>query len=157
MTSKLPVQKAVSAGGVVYKFDGDNLKILICGRRDGNVWGLPKGTPEQGETLEETAAREVNEETGLKGKLQDKIGEINYWFSRNGTRYNKTVHFYLFSPTGGSIEDHDPEFDFVAWFPWDEAIKKLTYRDEIDMVNKALNIMRTKYAPGQENPYQVKR
>ena len=112
MSSSLPVEEAVSAGGVVYKFDNSNqLSILLCGRKEESIWGLPKGTPEPGETLEQTAGREVTEETGLKGEVQDKVKEIHYWFTREGIRYSKTVHFYLFSPTGGSIQEHDHEFD----------------------------------------------
>lgn len=155
MTDKLPVEKAVSAGGIVYKFNSNELSLLLCGRREGGIWGLPKGTPEPGESLEQTASREVNEETGLKGELQDKIGEIHYWFTGKGIRYSKTVHFYLFSPTGGAIEEHDPEFDFVVWFPWNEALKKLTYKDEIRIVRQALKTMRTKHVIGEEKQTQA--
>lgn len=147
---KLPIEKAVSAGGVVYRFSNNEIYILLCGRREGDLWGLPKGTPDAGETLEQTASREVTEETGLQGILQDKIGEIHYWFTRDGIRYSKTVHFYLFSPTGGSIQEHDPEFDYVAWFPWQEALQKLSYKDEIEMVNRALEALRTRDAAGEK-------
>ena len=158
MSSSLSVEKAVSAGGVVYRFDNSNeLSILLCGRREGNIWGLPKGTPEPGETLEQTAGREVTEETGLKGELQDKIREIHYWFTREGIRYSKTVHFYLFSPIGGSIQEHDHEFDFVTWFPWEEALRRITYKDEIEVVKQALQAIRTKYAVGEEKQNQTKR
>ena len=146
--TNFPIEKAVSAGGIVYKFNNNELRILLCGHRKGNIWGLPKGTPEHGETLEQTASREVTEETGLQGKLQDKIGEIHYWFTREGIRYSKTVHFYLFSPEGGSIEQHDPEFDFVVWYPSEEALKKLTYKDEIEIVKQALKTIRIKHAAG---------
>lgn len=150
MDTILPVEKAVSAGGIVYKFNNDGLSILLCGRREGNMWGLPKGTPDAGETLEQTASREITEETGLKGTLQDKIGEIHYWFTRKGIRYNKTVHFYIFSPTGGAIEDHDPEFDFVSWFLWEDALNKLTYKDEIAIVKQAIEALRIKNAAGEK-------
>lgn len=150
MSDKLPVEKAVSAGGVVYRFNNNEVNILLCGRKEGNIWGLPKGTPDPGETLEQTASREVTEETGLKGELQDKIGEIHYWFTREGIRYSKTVHFYLFSPAGGAIEKHDPEFDFVVWFPWEEALKKLTYNDEVEIVKQALKTIRIKHAAGEK-------
>ena len=56
---ELPVEQAVSAGGVVYRFGDDGLEVLLCGRIVDGLWALPKGTPEDNETLEETAAREV--------------------------------------------------------------------------------------------------
>ena len=158
MSSSLPVEEAVSAGGVVYKFDNSNqLSILLCGRKEASIWGLPKGTPEPGETLEQTSGREVTEETGLKGEVQDKVKEIHYWFTREGIRYSKTVHFYLFSPNGGSIQEHDHEFDFVTWFPWEETLRRLTYKDEIEVVKQALKIIRTRYAIREEKQDQAKR
>ncbi len=154
---KLPVERAVSSGGIVYRFNDSKLYLLLCGRKEGNSWGLPKGTPEPGETLEQTAMREVTEETGLTGELQDKVGEIHYWFTREGIRYSKTVHFYLFSPTGGSVELHDPEFDFVVWYSWDEALKKLTYKDEVEIVKQALKTIRIRHAAGEAKQSQTQR
>ena len=77
--------------------------------------GLPKGTPEPGESEVQTALREVREETGLEVESQGRIGSINYWFadSKQDVRFNKTVHFYLMLPTGGDLSLHDDEFDAV--------------------------------------------
>src|SRR5256885_1605091 len=79
---ELPVEQAVSAGGVVYRFADDGLGVLLCGRIADGLWALPKGTPEDNETLEETAAREVREETGLGVDIVEELGTIAYQFTR---------------------------------------------------------------------------
>ena len=106
-------------------------------------WSLAKGTPDQGETLEETALREVREETGLEVKLETSIGSIDYWFAgRDGeARYHKTVHFYLMVPVGGHPDHHDPEFDVVQWFPFDEALKALNYPNEVGVLRQAAQLI----------------
>ena len=106
-------------------------------------WSLAKGTPDQGETLEETALREVREETGLEVKLESTIGSIDYWFAdRDGeARYHKTVHFYLMTAVGGHPDHHDPEFDVVQWFPFDEALKALIYPNEVGVLRQAAQLI----------------
>ena len=85
--------------------------------------GAAQRTPELRETLEETAIREVTEETGLKVSLEAPIDFIRYWFVRpdDGVRCHKTVHFYLMSAVGGSLDDHDHEFDEVRWSSGEEV------------------------------------
>ena len=80
------------------------------------MWSLPKGTPDGDETPEETALREVHEETGLQVRILDTIGDIHYRFVRDGRRIDKTVHYYLMEATGGDLADHDHEFEEVRWF-----------------------------------------
>lgn len=110
---------------------------MVCGRDSDGVWGLPKGTPDPEESLEEAAVREVSEETGLEVRIADKIGVVEYWFVREGVRYHKWVHHYLMEAIGGSIEDHDLEYDRVEWLPVDEAMKTLSFKNDIEMVAKA--------------------
>ena len=134
---RLPVEMAVSAGGVVYRRGEAGIEVVICGRDSDKVWGLPKGTPDPGETLEQAALREVSEETGLQVQIVDKIGVVEYWFAREGIRYHKWVHHYLMESTGGSTDDHDFEYDRVEWLPIEAAMKTLSFKNEIDMVAKA--------------------
>jgi 8-oxo-dGTP pyrophosphatase MutT (NUDIX family) len=131
------VERAVSAGGVVYRIGGRGLEVVICGRDSDGVWGLPKGTPDPGETLEETAIREVTEETGLEVRIIEKVGVVQYWFAADGVRYNKRVHHFLMEPIGGDIASHDEEYDRVEWRPLDDAMKTLTFKNDKDMVAKA--------------------
>lgn len=140
------VERHVSAGGVVYRIVGGNVEMALCGRLQPLRWSLPKGTPDQGESLEETALREVREETGLDAEIEGPIGNINYWFVIHDSRAhcNKTVHFYLMAYRGGSTDDHDPEFDEVEWFSSEDALKSLVHRDEVKVVAKALDMIKSR-------------
>ncbi len=132
--------EATSAGGVVWRPGDHGVEVVICGRRDDGVWNLPKGTPEDGESLEETARREVQEETGLSVEIVRPLWTIHYDFNQadQGVRYHKTVHHFLMRPTGGDIHRHDREYDRVRWAPAQEALRLLTYANERDVVRRAL-------------------
>ena len=137
------IKSLVSSGGVVYRQQNGSLETVLCGRSEPVRWSLAKGTPDPGETLEETALREVREETGLEVQLDSSLGSIEYWFSDRGSevRYHKTVHFYLMVPVGGDTAQHDPEFDVVQWFPVDEALETMAYNNEADVLRRALAVI----------------
>lgn len=103
-------------------------------------WTLPKGTPNDGESIEQTALREVAEETGLEVRIVAPVGAIEYFFTQQGTRIHKTVHFFLMEPTGGSLDDHDHEFEEVRWVGLEEARALLTYPTERQIVDQALPV-----------------
>lgn len=105
------------------------------------LWALPKGTPDSGETIEETALRETREETGLEVEIEAPISSIRYFFVRGSTRFHKTVHFFLMRPVGGSLEAHDAEFDEVRWAPAPEALALLTHDTERSVVERALTLI----------------
>ena len=109
------IQHPISAGGVVYRTNAGSVEIIICGRNQAGTWSLPKGTPELGETIKETAIREVREETGLIAQIRDYIGPIKYEFSNTGETiiFRKTVYFYLMEFVSGTTSNHDHEFDSV--------------------------------------------
>ena len=140
--SGLRTERVFSAGGVVFRGDGGNREVLLCGRSNDGLWCLPKGTPEQGESMQETALREVREETGVEVESEGIVGDIRYWFSRpqEGVRYYQTVRHYLFRPVGGDINNHDHEFDDVRWFPVEEALRLLTYRNEGRILRQAVEM-----------------
>ena len=140
MNAKPRVETPVSAGGVVYQRNDGRLETVLCGRSQPVRWSLAKGTPDAGETLEQTALREVREETGLEVEIDGSLGSIEYWFSDRGkdVRYHKTVHFYLMVAVGGSTEQHDPEFDIVQWFNTEEALNTLAYPNEVNVLQRAL-------------------
>ena len=138
-SGKMPVERAVSAGGVVLREGAAGAEVVICGRDADDVWGLPKGTLDEGESLQEAAVREVSEETGLKVEIVKKIGVVEYWFSADGVRYHKWVHHYLMRSTGGRTADHDAEHDRVAWMPVDKAIGRLTFDNDKNMVRQAMS------------------
>ena len=143
-TSK--VQSLVSSGGVVFRHHEGSLETVLCGRSEPVRWSLAKGTPDPGETLEQTALREVREETGLEVELDASLGSIEYWFADrdNDVRYHKTVHFYLMSPVGGHIDQHDPEFDVVQWFEVDEALTTMAYGNEASVLRRAVDVIKSR-------------
>jgi 8-oxo-dGTP pyrophosphatase MutT (NUDIX family) len=108
--------------------------------RNGVSWTLPKGTPDGTETVEETAVREVVEETGLEVRIVAPIGAIDYFFTQDGERIHKTVHFFLMEPTGGSLDNRDHEFEDVRFFPMAEALAIITFPTERQLVEQALSV-----------------
>lgn len=143
MPVREPIPQAVSAGGVVYRRQGGDVQVALCGRSRPRTWNLPKGTPDAGESIEQTALREVREETGLEVSLEAPLGSIEYRFTRPGhpVRLHKRVYFYLMRATGGSTEAHDPEFDDVQWFPVSEALRVLSFPNEVSVVQRALDAL----------------
>jgi ADP-ribose pyrophosphatase YjhB (NUDIX family) len=129
----------VSAGGLVVDSTG-KLGLLI-GRRDLKdatgkriLWSLPKGHIEEGETPEEAALREVQEETGIVSVIEKSLGVIDFWFMAGGKRIHKTVHHYLFRESGGLLAAQESEVDEVAWFPLAEIVDRLAYPDEKKLI-----------------------
>lgn len=129
----------VSSGGVIFRRSNDMVEIALVAVKGGDVWCLPKGLVEKGETPEETAMREVAEETGLRGKVIKKIGDISYWYYIKGenAKCRKTVHFYLMEYEGGSTDDHNWEVDKAAWFIMAEALNKVSYKGDRGILEKA--------------------
>ncbi len=140
-TDQRPLRET-SYGGVVVR--GDELLVITpIGKR--RVTGLPKGGPNPGERPEETAAREVREETGVTATVREFLGDVNYWYRRGGRRVYKTVHFYLFDYVSGSTEDHDHEVEEARWIPLAEAVRTLSYPGERALMERALS----KSTPGR--------
>ena len=136
-----PTQKATSAGGIVVREGPEGPEIVLgrrCQGRSRSTWSLPKGTPDAGETTEETALREVREETGLEVRIVETIGDIHYRFTRGGIRIDKTVHYFRMEVTGGRLEDHDHEFEEVRWVPLGEAERLMGFPTERELVGRAL-------------------
>jgi 8-oxo-dGTP pyrophosphatase MutT (NUDIX family) len=122
--------RATSAGGVVYRLADGTLEVALVHRRSPALWALPKGTPDAGETAEETALRETREETGLEVEVDRPLRSISYFFVRGSTRFHKTVHFFLMRAVGGDTTEHDHEFDEVRWLPVEEALRLMNYPTE---------------------------
>lgn len=137
------VTRAFSAGGIVLRGSPGGHEVLLGRRRrerDGATWSLPKGTPDGDETPEQTALREVREETGLEVRILDHVGEIHYRFVRGGRRIEKTVRYYLMEVTGGDLAHHDHEFEDVRWFDLAEAQAVMSFATERDVVARALPV-----------------
>ncbi len=138
--ARLKQGTATSAGGIVIRFVGGAPQLVVGRRRrerDGVTWTLPKGTPHAGETTEQTATREVTEETGLTVAIVRPFDSIAYTFVQGRTRIHKTVHYFLMAPTGGDLASHDHEFDEVRWIGFDDASTLLTFETERALVARA--------------------
>jgi 8-oxo-dGTP pyrophosphatase MutT (NUDIX family) len=139
--AKLKTTHAESSGGVVLRRSARGIEVVLVGRIEPGTWALPKGTPHSGESREQTALRETREETGLEARIIEPIESITYWFALRHARVCKTVYYYLMVATGGDTSLHDPEYDRVAWFSTDEALRIMTYPNEADMVRRALALV----------------
>ena len=147
---ELRVETAVSAGGVVYRRGDHGVEVILCGRMHENLWALPKGTPKPGESIEQTAEREVREETGLGVRIVRGLGTIEYEFVRptRGIRFEKTVHHFLMTPDGtGATDQHDGEYDRVEWFAAQEALRVMTYHNERLVLRRAIDVVQDLVTP----------
>jgi 8-oxo-dGTP pyrophosphatase MutT (NUDIX family) len=138
---RLPGARATSAGGVVLRQGASGPELVLGSRRrdrDGVTWSLPKGTPSGDETMEQTALREVEEETGLQVRILAPVGPIDYYFVQQGTRIHKTVHYFLMESVGGDLSLHDHEFDEVRWVTVQDAQLLMSFPTERDLVARAV-------------------
>src|SRR5436309_4513402 len=153
--------RAFSAGGVVFRLIPDDsnekkdtsdqwstvqysnmsVEVVLVGRSHSGIWSLPKGTPESGETFEQVAVREVQEETGLEVRLIAYIGNVSYSFIHDKIRFQKQVRHFLFEAIGGNTSLHDAEYDRVEWFSIPEALRRLTYQNEVNILSQAEDIL----------------
>jgi ADP-ribose pyrophosphatase YjhB (NUDIX family) len=116
----------------------------VIGRLDRKgrlLWSLPKGHIEAGETAEEAAVREVEEETGIIGRVVAPLGTIDFWFVAEDRRVHKTVHHFLLQALGGELSDDDVEVAEVAWVPLDELEARLAYADERRLIRRATELL----------------
>lgn len=141
------MRRELSAGGVlVRRLRGRWVLAAIrpAGKHEG-LWALPKGLIGQGERPDATALREVEEETGARGRLVAKLGDIRYVYTFEGERVFKVVSFYLVRYSGGRLGDlpraHAHEVSETRWLPLDEAPHVLAYPGERKMAEKALAML----------------
>jgi 8-oxo-dGTP pyrophosphatase MutT (NUDIX family) len=132
------VIREFSAGGLVVRNLRGRPHLAVIRVRD-DILALPKGHPEKGESSEDAALREVREETGLDATPVEKLGDIRYWYARDGDRVLKVVSFFLFRYRSGRLEDHDQEVEEALWIPLEEAAERLAYRSEKEIAQTALS------------------
>jgi 8-oxo-dGTP pyrophosphatase MutT (NUDIX family) len=133
-----------SAGGLVVDRSDGAPRVALIGRVDRRgrlLWSLPKGHLEAGESAEDAAIREVEEETGIRGRVLAALGTIDYWFVAEDRRIHKTVHHYLLEASGGQLSDDDVEVDEVAWVPLAELTDRLAYAGERRLAETAAGLL----------------
>jgi 8-oxo-dGTP pyrophosphatase MutT (NUDIX family) len=141
------VRREFSSGGVlVRRLRGRWMLAAIrpAGRPAG-LWALPKGQIDPGETGEQTALREIGEETGATGRSLGKLGDVRYWFNWEGERVFKVVSFFLVRYESGKLGEIPDAFrhevEEVRWLRLDEAPRVLAYQGERRMAEKALAVL----------------
>lgn len=138
----IPTQTQVSAGGVTFRRQDGTIEIALISVGEDERWQLPKGLVSHDEKPENTALREIAEETGLQTTLIAPLDTIEYWYygtTRGGKRmrYHKYVHYYLMRYLAGDTGDHDEEVNEARWFGIDEAIDRLAFKNEKEVVRQA--------------------
>ena len=139
------MEREFSAGGVVVRVVRGRPMVAAIrpqGKPEG-LWALPKGNIDPGESPAETAFREVREETGVEGRLVEKLGDVKYTYTRrDGERVFKVVSFFLLRAVRGRLGEIDEamkvEVAEARWLPLDEAPRLLSYDGERKMAAKAL-------------------
>ncbi|MEE0653977.1 NUDIX hydrolase [uncultured Bifidobacterium sp.] len=130
---ELPIVREYSAGGLVFDTRG-RVAIIARHSRSGHLeWCLPKGHIEKGETPQQTAVREVHEETGILGEVVDSIATIDYWFTGTSQRVHKLVHHFALRQVGGELTvegDPDHEAEDAIWVDFADLDDVLSYPNE---------------------------
>lgn len=120
-----------TAGGVVFRRGENGIELLMI-QDPKSRWTIPKGHVEEGERLEQTALREVEEETGLKNlKIRDKLDKIHFFYRKEGKLIFMTTYIFLMEAVGNTSDNLVPEewMNGIQWFPAQEAIELIEYRD----------------------------
>ena len=136
--------KEFSAGAVVFRVvENEPQYLILCSNQ--NIWGFPKGHVEKGETEEQTALREIFEETGLKGNFISGFNErTSYLFTLNEKIINKNVVFFLFEAEDKNVKLADLEHKSHKWLSYEDAKKLLTYNDSKQILEKANKMLKKK-------------
>ncbi len=132
-----------SAGGVIFRKTAAGFEAALIATKGKAIWTLPKGIIDKGEQPEAAAIREIREETGLTGKIVGPLDKKSYWFylKDENIKYRKTVAYFLVEYVSGAIGNACPEVDEAQWFPMDDAMKKLSYKSDREVLNKAAKLL----------------
>jgi 8-oxo-dGTP pyrophosphatase MutT (NUDIX family) len=138
---KIPIRDQVSAGGVVFRRQNDQIEVVIVSVGSEHRWQLPKGLVDKDEKPEVTAVREAREEGGVTSEVVEHIETIEYWYAgiENGirVRFHKRVHFYLLRYLSGDTKDHDWEVNEARWVPIEDAAIQLAFDNEKRVMEQA--------------------
>jgi len=141
MTLADEAEEIVAAGGIVLERRNGNVRVVLIHRPKYGDWSFPKGKAEPGESVTETALREVKEETGLDCRIVQEFGPVRYSYrTTKGNLRPKVVHYFLMEPVGGRLEAPGREADAAEWCDAAEASRKLTYERDRALLQEALRL-----------------
>lgn len=129
-----------SAGGIVQKKENGKTYVLVSQHSQHHGWVFPKGLigdKKQGESKEDTAVREVKEETGIEGKILHLLPPVTYWYQFKGDKIKKTVYYFVMEYVSGTTDQHDHEMEAVEWLPAEQVENRLTYKSDKEAWRKA--------------------
>lgn len=145
MSDRYPTETQVSAGGVVYRRQGDQVEIALISVGPGPRWQLPKGMVKDGEEQEDAARREVREEAGLETEIVAPLDRVEYWFYATSrgrrVRIHKFVHFYLMRYRDGDVSNHDHEVNEARWIEIERAQAMLAFDSDRKLVARAQELI----------------
>ncbi len=133
-----------SAGGVVYKKSGGKTLILVSQHSQHHGWVFAKGLIGdhiKGESKEETAVREVKEETGILGKIIRPLTPVEYWYEFGGEKIKKRVYYFIMEYVNGDTNDHDFEMENVEWLEKAKVLDRLTFPSDKKVWQEALKLI----------------
>ncbi|KKQ34508.1 MAG: MutT/nudix family protein [Microgenomates group bacterium GW2011_GWA2_37_6] len=144
-----------SAGGIVFRqaqdfgskpqFSEKRIEILVCQHSQHHGWVFPKGLigdHVENEQKEETAVREVKEETGIDAKIKKELTPVSYWYVLDEEKVKKTVYYFIMKYVGGDITNHDHEMEEVEWIEYNDVLDKLTYPSDKKVWKEARELVK---------------
>lgn len=133
-----------SAGGIVFRKRGRAVEVLVAQHAKHHGWVFPKGLigdTKKGEQKQETAVREVKEETGVWAKIVKELSPVTYWYQWEGEKIKKTVYYFLMEYVSGDTKNRDLEMENVEWLPMDAVGERLTYKSDLEVWQEAKNVL----------------
>ena len=130
------MSREFSAGGIVFK----DKKVLLTKHSKNKHWGFPKGLIDPGQTSEQAAIREVKEEGGVEAEILDKVGYSKYVYTFNSEKIFKVVTYFLMKYISGDPQDHDWEMEEAGWYKVKEALEKLDFKQDKELIKKAVEL-----------------
>ena len=150
--NKIPTETQVSAGGVAFRRQEDQIDIALISVGENQRWQLPKGLIQPDESPEVAAVREVREEAGIETEVVELLDKIEYWYvsQQRGqrVRFHKYVYFYLLRYQAGDVADHDWEVNEARWVEIEKAQDMLAFESEKKVVRQAQTLIKAANVDG---------